>query len=119
MGLTGDQVLAVLALILGPSSVVGVVVKRWSDDRAVSKAAESLKEKETEANKALREAEVNKALASAWERLVDSAEKREAAANDRNDRAITSISGLTSALNDLTNINKLVLDAINDRPPRT
>jgi kynureninase len=101
VAITAEQLLAILGLIIGPSSLVGVLVKRWADDRAESRAAET----KAQADQA-------KALADAWARLVDAAEKREVAANDRTDRSIASIAQLTSALTELTNTNKLVLKEI-------
>lgn len=102
--LSGEQVIALVTLLMTTiSGGIGVAFKRWADAKVASQTAWLKSNAETE-----------KALSSAWERLVTSAEKREVAANERTDKTIASLGTLTATVADLTVTLKLVSSSSTD-----
>lgn len=109
--LTGEQLIALVTLIMTTlGGGIGVAFKRWADAKVVSQTADL----KAEADKGKVAADTSKALADAWERLVVSAEKRETAANERNDRTLASVGTLTTTMSELSGTLKLLGGATTD-----
>lgn len=100
--LTGEQLIALITLLVATlSGGIGASFKRWADAKVV---------KETAALQA--EASQSKALSDAWLRMVDAAEKREAASNDRVEKALAGLAAVTAALSEQTAASKMMLEEI-------
>lgn len=100
-GLTGEQLVGLVLAIVGPSGVVGVLVKNWTEAK-----------NKDQTTAATERAETNRQLAEAWAKMVSMSEADKISERDRTDRCIAVTTPLTTTINELVTINKTMMEEL-------